>query len=194
MGALLLATFAGNVDTQYQAGLAIASATPTSEWRYLLAQSAIEVGRGAKSVRVLEEMGADTGWMRGSFMFWMMLERSLHYIGASNRELVAMTEGRRRFPTNRSIAQAYIKALVACGMTDSVEAEVGRALTLRQRENPVEYQSMDRAVSELLADGYEAAAKRGGTHALLARSTVSRDSRCLGPGHSGLSECRRKGR
>lgn len=177
MVALLLATFAGNLDSQYQAAQAIASAAPKSEWRYLLAQSAIDLGRGAESVRVLEEMGPDIGWMRGSFTYWMMLGRSLHYIGASNRELAATTEGRRRFPTNRLIAQAYIKALVACGMTDSVEAEVGRALTLRQRENSVEYQPMDQAVSELLAHGYTAAAKRVAVRTLFWLDQQSVDTR-----------------
>ena len=157
---LQLAAAAGNLDAQYQAGLAVAAAAPQSEWRYLLAQSALDVGRATESVRVMDEMGPDLGWLRGSYRYWILLDRGLHYLGDFDRELSSATEARRRFPTNRILAQPYIKALAANGMVDSIDAEIARALAMRQRTNANELQTMMQAIVELRAHGNAAASKR----------------------------------
>lgn len=160
----LAATFGNDLPAAYEAAQAVAAAAPASEWRYLLAESAVRIGRAREATRVLEAMGPDLGWLSGWQHYWWLLGRSLHFLGAHERELVAMQEAKRRFPANRIIAQMLLKALAALGHVAEVEAEVDRALTLKQKGYWSDNQPMDQTVSELRAHGYPDAARRIAEH------------------------------
>ena len=160
----LVATFANDLPAAYEAAQAIAAAAPASEWRYLLAESAVRIGRAREATRVLEAMGPDLGWLSGWQHYWWLLGRSLHFLGEHERELVAMQEAKRRFPANRVIAQMLLKALAALGRVAEVEAEVDRALTLKQKGYWSDNQPMEQSVMELRAHGYPDAARRIAEH------------------------------
>ncbi len=151
---------AQDMDGQHRAAQAIATTAGAGEWRYLAVDVALNEGRGREAVRILEDIGPDTGWMRGSFGYWVRMGRALHYLGAYDKELAAAVEARRRFPSNRILSQVYIKALVGLGRVDAVEAEIDRALTLRQKWSWGDSQPMDQAMSELLAHGHPEGARR----------------------------------
>ena len=155
-----LLVFKGDLAGEYAAAAAIAAVAPQSEWRYFLAESALRVGRAREAIRVLEGMGPDQGWLEGFAGYWMQLGRALHLAGEHERELTAMEEARRRFPTNRIIAQMVLKALAALGRVTEVETEVNRAFTLKQKGNWTDNQPMEQAVAELSAHGYPDAARR----------------------------------
>ena len=159
-----VAVFDKNVPAAYEAAQAIAAAAPGSEWRYLLAESAMPLGRAREAARVLEAMGPDLGWLGGSSLYWVRLGQSLHFLGEHERELAAMQEAKRRFPANRIISQYLLKALAALGRVAEVEAEVDRALTLKQKSIWGDNQPMDQTVWELRAHGYPDAARRIAVH------------------------------
>ena len=150
---LLAAIGARDMDGQHQAARDIAVMPVAGEWRYLAADVAINEGHAREAVRILEEIGPDKGWMRGAFWFWQRLGSGLHHLAEYDRELTAAIEARRRFPSNRILVQGYIKALAGLGRFDAVEAEVDRALTLRQKWSWGDWQPMDQAVVELRAHG-----------------------------------------
>jgi tetratricopeptide (TPR) repeat protein len=160
MMGLLAAIGKGDMDGQHQAAQSIAGMAVAGEWRYLAVDVALNEGRGREAVRILEDIGPDRGWMRGSFRFWYRMGRALHYLGAHDKELAAAAEARRRFPGNRILSQVYIKALAGLGRVDEVEAEIDRALTLRQKWQWGDWQPMDQAINELLAHGHPEGAKR----------------------------------
>ena len=155
-----LMVFKGDLAGEYSAAVAIAAAAPQSEWGYFLAESAVRVGRAREAILVLEQAGPDLGWLGSYPVYWMLLGRALHFAGEHERELSAMEEARRRFPTNRIIAQVLLKALAALGRVAEVEAEVNRAFTMKQKGNWTDNQPMDQAIAELSAHGYPDAAKR----------------------------------
>ena len=71
-----------------------------------------------------------------------------------------MEEARRRFPTNRIIAQMVLKALAALGRVAEVDAEIDRAFALKQMNGWSDNQPMDQTIAELRAHGYPDAARR----------------------------------
>ncbi|MFN8582921.1 MAG: BTAD domain-containing putative transcriptional regulator [Gemmatimonadaceae bacterium] len=149
-----------NLDAEYRGALAVAAAAPASEWSYLLADAALKLGRGAEAARVAEEMGVDRGWLKGSVIGWGLLGRALHHMGDRDRELAAMAEAFSNFPTNRIVAQLYLKALAARGDVDSVLAEVDRVLALRQRGNWGDHQPVSSTIAEFWAHGHREGARR----------------------------------
>jgi DNA-binding SARP family transcriptional activator len=152
--------FKSDLAAEYSAAAVVATVAPQSEWRYLLAESALKVGRGREAIRVLEQIGPELGWLGSYSGYWMLLGRALHFAGEHERELATMEEARRRFPTNRIIAQNVLKALAALGRVAEVEAEVNRAVTLKQKGRWTDNQPMEQAVAELSAHGHPDAAKR----------------------------------
>ncbi|HEV8456087.1 MAG TPA: hypothetical protein VGQ24_14405, partial [Gemmatimonadales bacterium] len=151
---------AGDLNGEYRTSAALEAVAPRSEWGYLLAESAVKVGRAREAIRVLERIGPDLGWLETSPGYRMLLGRALHFAGEHERELVAMEEARRRFPTNRIIAQMVLKALAALGRVAEVDAEVDRAFALKQMNGWSDNQPMDQTISELRAHGYPDAARR----------------------------------
>ncbi len=155
-----LMVFAGDLNGEYRAAGVLAALAPRSEWGYLLAESAVRVGRAGEAIRVLEGIGPDLGWLENSPGYRMLLGRALHFAGEHERELVAMEEARRRFPTNRIIAQMVLKALAALGRVAEVDAEIDRAFALKQMNGWSDNQPMDQTIAELDAHGYPDAARR----------------------------------
>jgi len=156
----LSAVLSHDLGAEYQASLAVSAAAPHSEWRYLQAESALKLGRSAETVRVLDEMGPDLGWLKGYSGYWILLERALHYSGKHDRELAVMTVAATRFPTNRILIQGQLKALAALGRVAGVDSTIDYALTLRQKGNWGDIQPMDQTVRELSAHGQKDAAQR----------------------------------
>ena len=156
----LLAVLSGDLGAEYTASLAVSAASPKSEWRYLQAESALKVGRAAETVRLLDEMGPDLGWLHSSFAYWVLFTRALHFLGQDERDLVVIKAARKRFPTNRILIQEQLKALAGLGRTSEVEATVEEALTLRPKGNWGDAQPMDQTIWELRAHGQPDAARR----------------------------------
>jgi DNA-binding SARP family transcriptional activator/tetratricopeptide (TPR) repeat protein len=163
----LAAVLNHDLAVEYAASLAVSAAAPRSEWRYLQAESAIKLGRSGETVRVLDEVGPDRGWLRGFLGYWMLLGRALHHLGKYDRELSMMTAARARFPTNRILIQNQLKALAGLGRLGAVDSTIDYALTLRQKGNWGDLQPMDQTVLELKAHGQNEAAQR------LARRTLA---------------------
>jgi DNA-binding SARP family transcriptional activator/tetratricopeptide (TPR) repeat protein len=162
----LAAVLSHNLAAEYEASLAVSAAAPRSEWRYLQAESALRLGRSGETVRVLDEVGPDRGWLRGSSGYWTLLERALHHLGKYDRELSIMTLALARFPADRILIQGKLKALAALGRLEAVDSTIDYALTLRPKGNWGDTPTMDQAVLELNAHGQKAAAQR------LARRTL----------------------
>jgi tetratricopeptide (TPR) repeat protein len=163
----LAAVLNHDLAVEYAASLAVSAAAPRSEWRYLQAESAIKLGRSGETVRVLDEVGPDRGWLRGFLGYWMLLGRALHHLGKYDRELSMMTAARARFPNNRILIQNQLKALAGLGRLGAVDSTIDYALTLRQKGNWGDLQPMDQTVLELKAHGQNEAAQR------LARRTLA---------------------
>jgi DNA-binding SARP family transcriptional activator len=156
----LVAVLSGDLGAEYRASLAVSAGSPKSEWRYLQAESALKVGRARESVRLLDEMGPDLGWLHSSFAYWHLFARALHFLGQDERDLVVITAALERFPTNRILIQDELKALAGLGRVADVEATVEQALTLRPKGNWGDMQPMEQTVWELRAHGQPDAARR----------------------------------
>lgn len=150
----------GDLPAAYQASLALSAVSPASEWRYFQAKSALELGHARESVRILEEMGPDLGWLRSDLGYWMLLERGLHFGGEYERGLSVTIAARRRFPANRIMIQLQLKSLAALGRIAEVDRIVDEAMTLRQQSGWREIQPMDQTIAELRAHGHTDAARR----------------------------------
>jgi tetratricopeptide (TPR) repeat protein len=147
-------------DAAYRLAKDIAVAAPASEWRYELAESANAVGRAHEALRVLDDIGPDLGFVKDFVPYWSALGVALHLTGQHERELAAMDEACRRFPTDRFLSQMRTKALAALGREADVDAEVDRALALRQHMGWPDAQPMYQAITELRAHGHRDAARR----------------------------------
>ncbi len=149
-----------DLGAEYEASIAVAAAAPRSEWRYLQAESAMQLGRAAETVQLLEAIHPDVGWLNNFSFFWGLEARALHLLGRHERELAVTTEARSRFPTNRIVLQWQLKAYAALGRITAVDSTIEYALTLRQKENWLDVQPMQQTVAELDAHGYHDAASR----------------------------------
>jgi len=156
----LRAVLSGDLAAEYSAAVAVSAASPKSEWRYLQAQSALKIGRAGETVRLLDEMGPDLGWLHTSFAYWVLLTRALHFLGQDERDLVVSKAARDRFPTNRILIQMQLKSLAGLGREAAVDSIIEEALTLRPKGFWGDVQPMEQTVWELRAHGHADAARR----------------------------------
>jgi tetratricopeptide (TPR) repeat protein len=154
------ARFQRDLPRAYRASQTLSAVAPNSEWRLMQAQVALDLGRAAESVRLLEQISPDLGWLRNYFVYWGMLGRGLHFLGEHTRELAAAEAGRRRFPVNRILTQGHLKALAALGRIATIDSVLDYVLTLRQHGGWGDSQPMDQTIFELRAHGHGVAAQR----------------------------------
>jgi tetratricopeptide (TPR) repeat protein len=154
-----IAFLADNSVVEYRGARAVSEAAPNTEWSFLQARAAINVGRPREALRVLDALGPDSGWTRGSDAYWLQRDRALHYLGEYEREVREMEEAQRRFPEFRLFIQSRVKGLAALGREREVNAEIDRAFTLTTTSE-MAVQPMSQAVDELVSHGHDAAASR----------------------------------
>ena len=154
-----IAFLADNSVVEYRGARAVSEAAPNTEWSFLQARAAINVGRPREALRVLDALGPDSGWTRGSDAYWLQRDRALHYLGEYEREVREMEEAQRRFPEFRLFIQSRVKGLAALGREREVNEEIDRAFTLTTTSE-MAVQPMSQAVDELVSHGHDAAANR----------------------------------
>ena len=149
-----------DLGAEHTASIAVVAAAPNSEWRYLQAESAMKLGRATETVRLLEAIPPNLGWLNTFPGFWMHQARALHLLAQHERELTVITDARKRFPTNRIVLQMQLIALAALGRIAEIESSIDQALALRQKAIWTDVQPMQQTIVELEAHGHHDAARR----------------------------------
>jgi DNA-binding SARP family transcriptional activator/tetratricopeptide (TPR) repeat protein/TolB-like protein len=109
------ASIRGDIASAYNAAQRVVDLAPQSEWRFLLAQSAIGVNRPREALRVLRAVDPDRGWIRSWPAYWIVLSTGEHFSGEYAAELATLRRGRVRHPQQRMLSVFQLRALGATG-------------------------------------------------------------------------------
>jgi DNA-binding SARP family transcriptional activator len=154
------AVFRSDYAAAYEKAERVVAAAPRSEWRYLLAESALQAGRGREAARILTNLNPETGWLQGrSLGYWIALQRALHLIGDHGREMEVLNRAHQRMPA-RDFSQLRVAALAASGQLGEVRQELDRSQAALGSHDPGRLLPLLRAVFELRAHGYPGLASR----------------------------------
>jgi len=144
----------------YEAAKRLAAAAPRSEWMFLLAWAALNVGRAHEAARICEQLHPNAGWIARCPEYWSIFVLSLHMVGDHSRAVAVAEEARQLFPTNRIVMQEYVIALAGAGRVAEIESAVDRAMALQDTPHWTRMQPATQAVIELRAYGHAEAARR----------------------------------
>jgi tetratricopeptide (TPR) repeat protein len=148
-----MAVFRRDYAVAYEKARRVVAIAPEAEWRYLLAESALLAGRGRDAVRVLSNLDPETGWLRGSLVYWITFQRALHLIGDHARELEVLEKAERRLPT-ADLTQLKVAALAAAGRPLGVQREIDRGRSAVGSFDPDRLLPLGRAVDEFRGHGH----------------------------------------
>ena len=135
-----LAFMHGSLGAQYRAAAEVVRLAPDSEWRYLLALAAKQVGCRDEALSVLQDLGTRSGWMdRWSPVYWNVRLDTRHLLGDSTGEthdaemaLEQLTDEIYPGDEYRALA-AHIRAAAASGSKAKLEGYLGQVRGLGGR-------------------------------------------------------------
>jgi tetratricopeptide (TPR) repeat protein len=143
----------GDNEAAYEAALRQAKIAPGSIGEYQAAEQARVLNRASETVRVLTEMGADRGELRGWFAYWRELTAAHHMLGNHRDELRAARRARELHPGNVRVLFHEIQALAALGQVAAVHERIEERLASPSRHWPSPGALMAAAARELRAHG-----------------------------------------
>jgi DNA-binding SARP family transcriptional activator/tetratricopeptide (TPR) repeat protein/TolB-like protein len=111
------ARIAGRDVAAYNAARRVAELAPQSEWRFLLASSAITVNRPREAMAILKGVDPDRGWIRTWPPYWTALGTAEHFAGDFRTELSTLQRGLARHSHPRLVLFQF-RALGALGRVD----------------------------------------------------------------------------
>jgi DNA-binding SARP family transcriptional activator/TolB-like protein len=155
----------GDDDAAYEASVRQARLAPGSIGEYQVAEQARRLNRPAETVRVLTEMGAERGELRGWIAYWRELTAAHHMLGNHRAELRAARRARALYPANPQVLLHEVVALAALGRIADVDRRIEERLTSASPDWPSAGALMATAAREFRAHGRPDAAR-----ALLDRS------------------------
>ncbi len=135
-----LAFMHGNLGDQYRAAAEVVRLAPDSEWRYILALAAKQVGCRDEALSVLQDLGTRSGWMnRWSPVYWNVRLDTRHLLGDSTGEthdaelaLQQLTDEIYPGDEYRALA-AHIRAAAVSGSTAQLAGYLGQVRGLGGR-------------------------------------------------------------
>jgi DNA-binding SARP family transcriptional activator/TolB-like protein len=139
-----LAFMHGELAEQYRAAASVVDLAPDSEWRYILALAAKQVGCRDKALSILQDLGSRTGWMsRWSPAYWTVRLDVRHLLGDVEGEVrdaeMAMdqlTDELHPGDEFRPLA-AHIRAAAVSGSTARLAEYLGQVRSLGTRGHMV---------------------------------------------------------
>ncbi len=135
MVALVKAFMRGDLPLAHRAAHAVAAAAPNSEWRVLVASTAMSENRAREAQRVLRAVDPAAGWINGWEFYWVTLDQSHHLLGDFRDELGDDRRALKHWPNNGLLIGLEFKALPALGWIDELERRWDEVSSVRER-NP----------------------------------------------------------
>jgi DNA-binding SARP family transcriptional activator/tetratricopeptide (TPR) repeat protein/TolB-like protein len=143
----------GDNEAAFEAARRQAKIAPGSIGEYQVAEQARVLNRASETVRVLTEMEADRGELRGWFAYWRELTAAHHMLGNHRDELRAARRARELHPGNVRVLFHEIQALAALGQVAAVHERIEERLASPSRDWPSPGALMAAAARELRAHG-----------------------------------------
>jgi tetratricopeptide (TPR) repeat protein len=122
MVGLVKAFRGGDLPLAHRAAHAVASVVPNSEWRVLVASTAMSENRAKEALRVLRAVDPADGWINGWEFYWATIAQAYHLLGEFREELENDRRALTYWPNNMTLVQFEFKALGSLGWV----AELGR--------------------------------------------------------------------
>jgi tetratricopeptide (TPR) repeat protein len=155
---MVLGWLRGDQEAAYEATVRLARLAPGSIGEYQLAEQVRWLNRPNETVRVLTEMGAERGDLRGWFSYWRELTAAHHMLGNHRAELRAARRARELYPAAPRALLAEVLALAALGRVADVHRRIEERLANPSSEPPHAGALMVAAARELRAHGHPDAA------------------------------------
>jgi DNA-binding SARP family transcriptional activator/tetratricopeptide (TPR) repeat protein len=150
----------GDQHAAWEASLRQARIAPGSIGHYQVAEQARRLNRPSETIRVLTEMGAERGELRGWLAYWWELADAHHMLGDHQAELLVARRARELYPGRPEALRLEASARAALGQFEEVDALIAERLQDPSRESPTPGALMAGAALEFRAHGYLAQAER----------------------------------
>jgi DNA-binding SARP family transcriptional activator/TolB-like protein len=150
----------GDDNAAYEASVLQAKLAPGSIGNYQVAEQARRLNRPREAIRVLTEMGAERGELRGWIPYWRELTAAHHMLGNHRTELNAARRARDLYPARPGPLLFEVSALAALGRVAEVDRRIEERLATASEEPPSAGALMATAAREFRAHGATDAARR----------------------------------
>jgi tetratricopeptide (TPR) repeat protein len=160
MLAFLKAFRQGDLTLAHTMAHRVATTVPNSEWRLIVATSALNAGRPKETLDVLHTLEPGAGWTEGWVFYWTTIGRARHWLGQYEEELSNDRGAQRSLQYNTLIlVQAEVKALAALGRVSELTHRLDEIEAERQRGYWAPFDVLGQAAVEVRAHLGVAAAR-----------------------------------
>ena len=123
----------GDLPLAHRAAHALDAVVPNSEWRVLVAWTALWENRGNEVLRVLRTVNPTTGWLDGWESYWATSGMAYHLLGEYREELENARQALQHWPNNTVLVQLEFKALGGLGDVDELSRRWDEVSALHER-------------------------------------------------------------
>jgi len=123
----------GDLPLAHRAAHALDAVVPNSEWRVLVAWSAMWENRAKEVQRVLHTVDPTAGWLDRWEFYWVTNGMAYHLLGEYREELENARRGLQHWPNNTALLQLEFKALGGLGDVDELNHRWDEVSTVRGR-------------------------------------------------------------
>ncbi len=116
----------GDYDHALTAVRRAAAISPGAEPLSLVGLTALMANRPQETLDAFQQLDPNRGLMRGFFLYWHYLGAAHHVLGNHRRELTALEQGLRQYPSNPMLGHMRLVALAALGRTRELQQTLDR--------------------------------------------------------------------
>lgn len=149
----------GDARDAYEHAKQVASLTPASEWRFLVASHAMALGRPREALSILLRMDPERGWIRTWPPYWNVRIGARHLLGQNRVALQEIEDALKAHPNDRFLPLQQLRLLVGVGRVDEAEAAAA-ALSTRADSKWDAVEPFVVVANEMAAHGHSAEARR----------------------------------